>query len=331
MMEFINLKNNSFIKMILILCFCVIVFDLFAHNAANAGNLVIKYGFEDWDGWSANTSPADGWIFTQPAESYFTDCRDSTIGTTGGVSCDSNTAYAGSYYMHTQYSTGGGSDLRLGRTASSVNHRLYIGYNGGYPTSGTHDTTDFSTAITSGTATLRFRFRVTGNWTSSQTGIDDGGGQKWIRWGASGDFQTDTGSLLIKIQNSGDDLNPSMLIRDFNPGGTPTGTTFTNAGNWQDGEWHSFCLVAVDNSSGNYTISVWVDDWDMENSYNASRNARVDVGLGGFHLLALNGNWSGQYPSSLMGMDYDDIEVWDGLPDEHPTLPPVTVNDFKNE
>lgn len=297
-----------FIVAIMVFCSCNVLF---------AGTLVFDYGFEDWSGWSGTASPADGWIFSQPSVDYFIDNRDSTIGTMGGVNCDGNTAYSGSYYYHTQFYTGA-TDSCLGHAASSINHRMFIGYNGEYPDSGTRNTTLFNNVVTSSSSTLRFRFRCTGDWTSTNSVMDGGGGEKFIRWPIGQEYYGDANNLEIKILVDGDSENGQIGIHDYNYGGSQTTHFFPTAINWQDGNWHSFVMLAEATAPQTFLVSIYLDDWEMASSALASWTCHLDpteAPTNQFYAASFNGNWSANYPVALIGMDFDDIQVWDGLPD----------------
>ena len=314
-------KIESFnLSMFLFLLFILIPVHSFA------GTKVVDYGFEDWSGWNGVQSPAVGWIFSQPAESYFYDNSDSTIVVGGGSSCDDNRPYNGQYYYHTQFNTSR-TDPCLGRTASSLNHRMYIGYGGSYPT-GTKDSAIFQEIVPSKTETLRFKFRVTGDWSSAQSGIDEGGGMKFIRQAIGRSYFSDSNNILVKLLNDGDSTYPKFGIYNY---GSNSTTYYTPKVNWQDGEWHSFTMKAVNTGSLEYTVSIYLDDWEMAGSPLGVRVVTMGSSESdGFYSISLNGNWSAKYPSNLMGMDFDNFEVWDGTPDSDDsssiTIMPPHVN-----
>jgi len=271
---------------------------------------ILSYGFEDWSEYNEYASPADKYIYTSPDEASWDDHSESTIVTQGGVDCGGNTAQSGSYYHHVQFNTTT-NDTCLGRTGSSVNTRDYIGSNYAYPT-GTRDNTHFGTVMTGPIGVIRFYMRVTDDWTSTQTNIDNGGGMKFVRWAIGTDYVDDNNNVLIKVMNDSDDTYPRVGI--FDPATTNT-AYYTPSVNWQDSYWHSFSIKSVNNGGGSFTVSVYIDDWDMEDTPTAERDIDlVTPGNGYYYRCSMFGNWSAVYPVNLMGMDIDNIEVWNSIP-----------------
>lgn len=297
-----------------------IVSVFLCHSPLIAGTQIMSYGFEDWQGFNGNNSPAQGYIFSTDYESYWERHFTSTLVLESGA-CGS--AFEGNYYHHTQFFTGG-ADPCLGRTATSINAATNMGYNGTYPL-GTKNTTDFSQHITSSTITIRFYFRTTGAWTSVNDAIDNGGGLKWIRLYGAG--TGDAASVLLKMLNDGDSTTPRLGIYNA---GSPGYHWFTPGAYFQDGNWHSVVMRAVRNNDNNQpdnmTMTVWIDDWHM---VGAGHSFTYTVPALGDHytLCALNANWSAQYPVALMGMDIDLVEVWDGEPDSLSAPENLTVTE----
>lgn len=282
------------------------------------GAQILSYGFEDWQGYDGNNSPAPGYIYTHSDANTWQIHHDSTTVTMGGVACGGNSAYAGSYYHHVQFNDDT-EDPCLGRIATSVNGRNNMGYNGSYPL-GAHDTTHFGSLLTGPTAVLRFMFRTTDDWTSAQTGIDGGGGLKFVRWAIGRNYFGDDNNILVKIRNDGGATYPRFGI--FNRGDNST-TLFTPTVNWQDGNWHAFTLHVERTAPGAYDVTIYLDAWEMSGPPLGSVSTTVPSPEGGgYYSCSFGGNWSARHPPNLMGIDFDNIEVWDSLPESVGT-PPV--------
>jgi hypothetical protein len=277
--------------------------------ASIAANKVIDYGFEDFSGYDGNNAPGPGYIFSTSYQEYW----QTHINSTHVISnCNGKTPYHGNYYFHAQFYTGA-EDTCLGGVSSSVNTRGNIGVNLEYPL-GLKDTTELRTDIKGNTLTIRLQFRVTGNWDSTNAAIDGGGGHKFIRV-YGGDGSGDDSSAILKLLNDGDDSSPRMVFYLDS-----IGNAYREVGvNWQDGNWHPIVLRITRNNdtneSQNVTMTVWVDDWDMQGDGVSVTGTAGDFGSAFSH-IALASNWSAQYPTSLLGYDIDDIEVWDGEPDD---------------
>ena len=270
---------------------------------------ILDYGFEDFDAYNGGASPADGYIFTHTEASLWTTHMGCTQVTQGGASCSGNTAYAGSYYLHTGYHSGA-TDSCLG-AVGRVNSIASFGLDGDYPTGTTNDV-HFGTEMTEATAVWRFYFRVTDDWSSAANDvIDAGGGMKFLRVAIGGDFIDDNRNVLVKLRYDYGTSSPRIGIYD----GNANNTTYGTQGDWQDGEWHAFTVKSVRTGAGAYTVSIYLDDWDMESAPMHSRATIVPTpGDGSYGYAAVNGNWSAQFPVNTIGMDYDNFEVWDSLP-----------------
>jgi hypothetical protein len=290
-----------------IIIFIAIFFTIATQSLA--GTKIIDYGYEDWVGWDGDNSPAPGYIHTTDYAVYWQDHMNSTLVVTENAYCGS--AYEGSHYFHIQFNTAI-SDPCLGRTATTTNNKGSIGANGTYPL-GSKDTTQFS-SITSNTITIRFYFRTSGDWTSNQATIDNGGGLKFIRLYA-GDGAEDDSSILLKMTNDGDSTDP--LLKYYNPSNY-TLIDFRSGVNFQDGGWHSIVLRVVrnndTNSTDNITMTTWIDDWGMAGAGYSGTITVPDADNNYTH-MELAGNWSVQSADELMSMDIDKFEIWDGLPD----------------
>ncbi|RLB58006.1 MAG: hypothetical protein DRI90_17270, partial [Deltaproteobacteria bacterium] len=68
------------------------------------------------------------------------------------------------------------------------------------------------------------------------------------------------------------------------------------------------------NQTGNITTTVWWDDWHMTGPPSGTRTVTAPAYGGDFSHLALFSNWSATYPESDMGIDLDDVQIWDGDP-----------------
>jgi len=292
----------------------------FFSQTSSAGTKIIDYGFEDWTGFNGTNSPAPNYIFSTAYDNYW---QDHMNGTSVMTSCNSATAYEGNHFFHNQFYTGS-IDACLGTTPSSINAHSSLGVgNLNYPT-GTKNSTQLQTAITSNTMVMRLYMRCTGNWSSTQpSALDESGGLKFIRV-YGGDGAGDDSSALLKLLNDGDSADPSFGFYD--PGNLDQ-SNFSVGVNWQDGNWHPVALKVVrnadDNSSNNVTMTVWVDDWNM-NGFGVSRTITVPDMGSKFDHISLMENWSGKAATAGIAIDIDKIEVWDGIPTSE--LPATTEN-----
>lgn len=93
--------------------------------------------------------------------------------------------------------------------------------------------------------------------------------------------------------------------------------------------WHSFVYqvkrMSPIFSYQNYKIDAYWDDWDMSGTrgYHYSCYITGRFASAGYYYINLAVNWSASYPQTLMGMVFDDFEVWDGSP--NPTLTDTTA------
>lgn len=267
-----------------------------------AGTLVIGYGFEDWVG-SASVTP--GYIFSSTADSYWSDHVNST-----NVIRSTTNAYSGSYYLHRQFNTTLHDPL-LGRVATSINDHGNIGLGGRIPQN-SGNKIKISEAITTNTITVRFRFRVTDEW-KNQASVN--GYCKFFRlYGTGGG--NDNASSIVHLAR---DNNTSTRYYIYDPSIISYGTRYYSGVDLLDGKWHSFCVQVVrnnnSNSNGNITTKVWWDNWNMTSDPLAQRTITCPEFGSKFWYFQIAQNWSATYPTTLMGIDLDDIEVWDGSPD----------------
>ena len=298
-----KMQNNLF-------CIFTILLGILISVPVFAGTKIIDYGFEDHTGEKGNASPGNGYIFGTSYEDYWRTHLSCVECISNGDPDAVGNAYEGTKYLHIEKYMGGTDDL-LNDTCGSTNARANFG--GGdyaYPT-GTSDTTNIANAVKSNTITIRFYMRTTGSWKSGQGSIDSGGGHKFIRvYGGNG--SGDDSSVILKLTYDGSDPTPRVVL-------WTDGNAWKEVGvDWQDGNWHPWCFQVVrnndTNSNNNVTANVWVDNWNMAGSPNAT-----DTGTAGdfgnrFHHVAFSSNWSAQYPLTFMGYDIDKFEVWDGTP-----------------
>jgi len=276
-----------------------------------AGNLILQYGFEDWTG-DANTTP--GYAISASASTYWANHVDSTQ-----VIRNSASAYSGSHYLHRQFNTTLNDPL-LGGTATSINDHGNFGLGGTYP-QGSGNKIRLSNAITSNMITVRFRFRATDEW-KNQTSVN--GYCKFFRLYGTGGGD-DNASAIVHLAR-GNNTNTIFFI--YNPTGTSYGTGYYAGTDLQDGNWHSMCVQVVrnnnTNSSNNVSVRVWWDNWNMSGAPLAERTITCTSFGSAFGYFQIAQNWSAKYPSTLMGLDIDDIEIWDGStnPISEDTTPP---------
>ena len=267
--------------------------------------LVLQYGFEDWTG-DANTTP--GYIMSSGYLDYWNTHTASTE-----VIYNPARSYSGSHYLHRQFNTTE-EDPLLGEIATSINDHGNIGYGGTYPL-GSGNKIQLSTAIVSNTISVRFRFRTTDEW-KNQTSVT--GYCKFFRLYGYGGGDDNASAFVHVIR--GNNTNTRFLLYDS---GTITYGPIHYAGaDLQDGNWHCLGVQVTrnkdDNSEGNVTVKAWFDNWDMTGDPLGERTVTCTEFGSRFGHFAIAQNWSGTYPSSLMGLDVDDIEVWDGLPQGKP-------------
>lgn len=202
-------------------------------------------------------------------------------------------------------------DPCLGGVATSINDYGMIGIGGAYPVAYGNKTV--LQDVTTNVLTIRFWFRATDNW-KSQTGL---GFSKFLRvYGNEG--TSDPSSLIVHMNAGG--TNTQFHI--FDPSGTNWsgwyGTTFTAGADVQDGNWHSMTTVITRNNdtngAGNVTAQVWFDDWNMVGRPQGVRTVTCSSFGNAFRYFQVAQNWSNTKPTELMGIDFDDIEVWNGTP-----------------
>lgn len=74
-------------------------------------------------------------------------------------------------------------------------------------------------------------------------------------------------------------------------------------------------LLNGDNIAPNTHVNVWWDNVDMTGDPDGSADA-YQPGYGSqYSHITLFVNWGATYPDSDMGIDLDDIEIWEGIPE----------------
>jgi len=157
---------------------------------------------------------------------------------------------------------------------------------------------------------FRCRFRTTDEW-KNQTSVY--GYCKCFRlYGIGGG--TDPASAIVHLSRA-NPTNTTFFIYDPS---ILSYAHFSAGRDLIDGNWHSIGVKVVRNNdinaSGNVTVSVWWDDYNLTSNPTATKTITCPEFGGGFQYIQMAQNWSATYPTSLMGIDFDDIEVWDGMP-----------------
>ncbi len=300
--------------------FIVVCFLIISTGYSFAGDKLISYGFEDWTG-DASTTP--GYVFSTDDSGRW---LDHTNGTEIVTSCGGKGPHSGTYFYHMNWYTGE-VDSCLGTSPTTTNARNNTGLNSYFP-SDPKNNVDFDTAVVSNVGVARFYFRTTGNW---KTQINTNGGNmgylKFFRWyggAAGGDAASALVHLLARDSND-------TRYKIYDPSNA-TWESFYSGIDLYDGNWHVCAVRVVRNNdtgaTGNITISVWWDDYEMQGDPNGGRTITAPSFADHFNYLALFNNWSATYPTSSIGIDMDDLEVWDGMPDSSSTVdnhPSITI------
>lgn len=275
---------------------------------------LIDYGFEDYTG-DVETSP--DYIFTATASTYWSNHVNSTQVVSN---CDAKTAYAGTYFLHRQFNTAI-EDTCLGAVSESINDHGNVGLNGSYPTTAYGDNTQFRTEVTSDTMVVRYYVRSTGNW-GAQGGL---GYCKFFRLYGNGG-SADDASIITHLT-----IYAGGRVAIYDPSLVSYGTWVTLPVSIYDGNWHAYAIRMIinnkTNSTGNITTAIWYDDYYLTGSPLLTRTITCpDFGTN-FSYFAFAQNWSATYPTALMGMDIDNVQVWDGMPtdEDTDTDPPTAI------
>jgi hypothetical protein len=301
-----------------------LILSSFTSSPLFSGDLIIESGFENalHSDVTSTSAPADDYIF---GTNYLTYWRTHDRGTSIISSCNGQGAYEGNQYWHLQFQEEY-YDPCLGTTTVSVNTHSNIGGDFAYP-EGSQNRVILEEVVTSNTMVVRFYFRTTGDWTSSND-IDGGGGLKFIRVFGNGGWG-DSAAALIKIKNDEDSTDPTWNLYD--PSGPPF-SHYNFAGvDVQDGNWHSIVYkVTINNATGdtgNITSTFWIDDWNMAGG-GLSQTITASKFGDRFKIIELFANWSADQAEYPMGIDIDKLEVWNGLPDSGDDQPDSTVYSY---
>lgn len=105
-----------------------------------------------------------------------------------------------------------------------------------------------------------------------------------------------------------------------NPAWSDYHNIFTAPINWNDGLWHSVVMVLErlndTDTAPNLMVSVWWDDWYMSDLPDGEAEIYVSDFGESFSHIAPFVNWGATFPDSSMGIDMDNLEIWDGVADE---------------
>ncbi len=276
----------------------------------SAGTLIFDYGFEDWTGDAATTP--DYFSSTD----YYTYWEDHITGTevvrSGDPDCGGRDAHSGDHYFHQGFYTGG-EDPCLGTTPDSIDPHTNIGFDGRYPADPKNNL-KLSDMDLSNILTIRLYFRVTGEWPNE----DMHNGNKFLRLYSGGNA-----NQIISVSDDGTtiDITDHPLPGTDNPSWGDYHNRFTSPVNWDDDRWHSLAakFERFDTPKENgdvLNVCVWIDDWDMEGDAVGCADTYHEGWYPRWDHLVLMVNWDAENPTSLMGIDFDDIEIWDGLPDK---------------
>ena len=277
----------------------------------NLNNLVLSYGFEDWTG-DANTTP--GYIFRIGDAGLWAD----QLAGSGCLSnCGGRTAHSGTYFWRLRMDEN--YDACLDSTPTTEN--AYIRFGNGdatYPID-SGSTVDLRTAITSEVMSVRFRFRLTGNW--PPVGVESNPQVKFVNpMFGNADYDGDAYGVRIYF------LANATRFKIWDQGNL----------DWSYGEvydpglaidtWHSLCVVCTrlnaTLTNPNYNVKVYLNDWDMSGSGILWDGTDYDrdiyapsAGSTAFRMISLFVNYGGDAkPTNEHAIEYDTFEVWDGLP-----------------
>jgi len=280
---------------------------------------IFDYGFEDWTG---NMYTTPGYPFTSGYAEYM---DGHAAGSEVITSYNANemgqtwTARSGSYFLiQNDSSSYALSPSVSGITGGGVNLHNNVGYDGRY---GGPSNFDMDESITTGEVFIRLWARFNNGWRT----IQDGGRNKWLRFYANTNAVPDTVYMHLGTWNS----SPPMYFYCSGEPGYWIGSSFTCT-NAYDGNWHKFSMYINWNTG---VILGWYDV-DNETIENASKSYSAEDGrLGngsGPQFLVLKSNYSAKSPTEETYHAIDDLEIWDGMPDEdgEDTYPPADVSDF---
>jgi hypothetical protein len=204
-------------------------------------------------------------------------------------------------------------DACLGTTPEAESLHMRFGNGDATYPIGSGSDLDLQTAIKGEVMTVRFWFRLAGNWPA--TGISGVTYSKFIAVGcANDDYVSDKKVLYVTLGHGGS----SWRIYDY--ARTPGAWSYYSSADLDDGDWHSYTGVYTrlnqNQTDPNYNVEFWIDDWDMSGSSVGSRDVLCsEAGTNPFRLVQLFINYGGaSSPTNEHGVEYDDFEIWDGLP-----------------
>ena len=278
-------------------------------------DLVFTCGFEDWTG-DANTTP--DYCFGTDDRSYWNDHETSTEVVS---SCGLWSPYTGDYFFYRNHYQGRASTC-LSSTPGSVNDHGNLGkdYNYGHDSSFRMPTVFPS----EGGQEIFFRFRVRFSPGYYQSNLNNSR-TKFIRL-----YRTEgTESSYLMLANK----PYSQAYWLFETSGYYSGdyqhrmssnTSFSSLGiDFFDGEWHTISfwvklqeLVGV----GAGHMKAWFDKSGNETSENADMdwdNAETgETSNQHFNRVCFAQNFGGTVPTESIAIGMDDIEIWDGIPNQ---------------
>lgn len=283
-----------------------------------SSNLIFSAGFEDWNPgthqWFQSSPVFPATLPMRGAESTTWQSRTSyNWGVING------TGRKGSRYLHRTFNEASYNNIAdplldavhnpTGLTLTGLGGYLLFG--GGYPSGYIGNT---PSDITSGIITIRCRIRLTGSWAAN------------YQYGDPGDKLTML--KLFYIWYSGGSEHFVLPAFGYIGGGTSIGTVYIEidsetdrgvevaAPELEDGQWHSLGCVVMTHYMGtnNVWAGLWIDDWNFAGDplavHSTSNPDFTDFGM-----IELFQNLGGDQHCALnMGIDTDDVEVWDGLP-----------------
>ncbi len=272
-----------------------------------AEELKFSYGFEDWTGDAATTPN----YFSSTSYSTYWDTHilATEVVQSGDENCNFREAQEGDYYYHQNFFSGGQDDC-LGTTPIGIYPHTNIGINLKNPPD-PKSNFNLATDILTGEMLIRFYFRTTGDWPNAVTNF-----MKFIRVYGDG-----VSSAIFHISDDGTtfDFTDHPYPDNEDPSWGDYHNIFTAPINWNDGEWHSISLtieILNNNEAPNIAMSAWWDDWDMVGEADGFANVYHSGYGDDFSHISLFVNWGATYPDTSMGLDMDNMEIWDGLPSQ---------------
>ena len=251
---------------------------------------VLSYGFEDWGGSIASTP---NYPFATSYQEYADrhEAASSVVTSYSGLS-----PHSGSYFWLLQHGPGTMSPSVSGISTHAINPHTNIGLGSGRV--GGQNPFDIS-SITNGEIFVRFYIATS----SYGSGLGSNVSLKLVRLTGAGDE-------VLWYQRQGGGVDPQLAL-------TKTGEAqylnTINVPDWDDWDWHR-CSLYANYDTGE--IAAW---YDVENETLGNATQRDNFGAGTFgnvtDVLVIINNWSSYNPSGLVYHALDDIEIWDGLPE----------------